>query len=161
MAVRERINRVKIEQWRLSRVPIDPTETIFQGDELVWNTALRLATKATSGASAVAFIGISDTTNPIETIGSTRFLSDSSKAYVNVIQKGMVEMIVGANATYQAFDEVQIGQDAQSVIKGSTNPIGFADPGWTGGGAGKTVVAGDLIKIWLRVPKAYDSLGQT
>lgn len=157
MASRERINRVKIEHWRLSRVPIDATETIYQGDLLVWSTALKLATKGTA-TSAASFLGMSDTTNPIETVGSTRFLSDSSKAYVNVIQTGLVELIAGTSETIYPFDTLVVSSDAQTVVKGASNPIGIADPGWAGT-AGKAVVAGDLVKFWLRVPQTYRSLG--
>ena len=76
MATRESINRVKIERFRVGRVPINAAETIYQGDLLAWDAANRRASKATS-ASGTTFIGMSDTKNPIETAGSTTFLSDS------------------------------------------------------------------------------------
>lgn len=159
MAVRERINRVKIEHWRLSRVPVSASATIYQGDALAWNDSVHQATQLTAAASGAQFIGISDTTNPIETAGSTTFLSDTTKAYVNVIQKGLVEMIAGTSETMYPFNTVDIGADAQTVVKGSTNAIGIVDPGWATV-SGKAVVLGDLVKIWLRVPKAYSALGQ-
>lgn len=155
MSVRERINRVRIEGFRLSRVPIDATETIFQGDQMVWNDSLHLATKQT-GASGSQFIGISDTTNPIETIGSSVLLSNPSSARINVIQQGLVEQLVGTTdngATYRPFDTVIYEGDAQSVKKSASNPIAFVDPGWSG--TGKVVATGDIVRLWLAVPAAY------
>ena len=153
MATRERINRVKIEAWRVSRVPIDKTETIYQGDLLVWDVANRRATKAVS-ASGSTFVGMSDTSNPIETVGSTTYLSDSQSPRVNVIQSGLVEVIWAANETIYPFDEVVIASnDAQHCEVGSSNPIGIVDPSY--GAAGKVISSGDLVKIWLRVPDAY------
>ena len=97
---------------------------------------------------------MSDTSNPIETVGSPSFLSDTQSPRVNVIQQGLVEVIWGVNETVYPFDEVQLHSTSpQHCMKGSTNPVGIVDPAY--GAAGKAVVAGDIVRIWLRVPNAY------
>lgn len=154
MAVRERINRVKIEHWRISKIPIDKTEIIYQGDLLVFDQFTKLATKS-AGLSGSNFIGMSDTTNPVETIGSTRFLSDTQYAQVNVIQSGLVEVIAASAKTVRAFDPVYLSAtSAQHVAFTGTGIIGYVDPGFAGV-SGKAVSIGDLVKIWLAVPAAY------
>lgn len=158
MAARESINRIKIEQWRVSRVPINPATTVYQGDLMVWDVANKIAVGATA-ASAGTFLGVSDTKNPIETIGSTTFLSDSQNARINVVQKGLVEMVFGESATVYPWDYLTVGADAQTVLQtGATisNCVGVADPAI--GAAGKAYVSGDLIKLWLRVPARYASI---
>lgn len=156
MASREIINRVKIEGWRLSRVPIAPTETVYQGDLMVWDSGNKVATKATSG-STLEFLGMAETTNPIETIGSTRFLTDSQSSRINVIQQGLVEVIIAENKTIYPFDLVTVNhnnaQEVRVTNATTNNQIGFVDPGY--GAAGKAVVSGDLIKVWLTVKSTY------
>lgn len=154
VAVRERTNRIKIEGWRVSRVPIDPTATIYQGDLLCWSAALGAAGTATDAASGASFLGVSDTSNPIETIGSPTFLSNPSSPRVNVVQAGLVEMICEASHTWLPFDPVYIGAtDAQHIKHSGTNIIGYVDPAV--GSTGVAKVTGDLLKFWLSVPKKY------
>ncbi len=153
MATRESINRVKIERFRVGRMPVNGAETIYQGDLLCWDAANKRATKASS-ASGALFVGMSDTKNPIETAGSTTFLTDAQLPRVNVIQQGLVEVCWGTNEMVYPFDEVVINSDAQTCIKGSSNPIGIIDPGYTAAGFLATS-SGVPIRIWLRVPNAY------
>lgn len=156
MAVREKINRVKLEGWRVSRVPVDPAETIYQGDLLVWSSGSHIATKptATSGwVDAASFVGMAEKSNPVETAGSTSFLSNPTSALMNVLQFGLVEVIMEEAVTVYPFDNVIMGADAQSVRKtGATNSnrCGIVDPAY--GASGKACSAGDLIRIWLKVP---------
>jgi hypothetical protein len=149
MASRESINRVKIEHWRVSRVPCNTAEDIFQGDLMCWDTVNKRSTRLTASASAANFIGMTDTKNSMETAGSTTFLSATTTNRLNIIQSGLVEMVWGATETIFPFDEVVIDADAQTVKKGSTNPIGVVDPAY--GSAGKSVTAGDLARLWLQV----------
>lgn len=152
---RESINRSKIEAWRVSRVPVNPDESIFQGDLLVWDAANHRATKGTA-ASAATFIGMSDTKNQVETAGSPSFLGDTKSSRVNVLQQGLVEVIWGVSETVYPFDEVIFDSavnNAQTCKKGSTNPVGIVDPSY--GAAGTAITSGTLVKIWLRVPNAY------
>lgn len=155
-AVREPINRVKIEHWRMSKVPIDKTVTVYQGDLMVWHDVLKVA-QPSAGASGDDFIGMSETTNPVESLGSSRFLSDVQYDKINVIQRGLVEVIARFSATVYPFDKVYLDNtDAQSVTNSGSNSVGFIDPTFCGS-AGKAVVTGDLIRIWLTVPSAYCS----
>lgn len=152
MATRESINRIKIEHWRVSRVPCNTAEDIFQGDLMNWDVANKRATRLTGSASAANFIGMSDTKNSVETAGSSTFLSATTTPRLNIVQSGLVEVIWGTTETLFPFDEVVIdpsASDAQTVRKGSTNPIGVVDPAY--GSAGKAVTAGDIARIWLQV----------
>lgn len=160
MATREARNAIKIENksGRISQVPIDPTETIFQGDMLKWVDASHQATKMTAAADGSLFLGICDHTNPQYTGGT--LTTDYTKSYVNVVQSGMVELIAGASETLHAFRAVEFVTNAQT-IQGSNvrvRAIGFVDPGWAGV-AGKAVVAGDLVKVWLKVPSWLNAFG--
>lgn len=154
MASREAINRIKIEKWRLSQVPIDPTETIYQGDLICFNVARQLAGKAVA-ASAGTFIGMAETTNPIETVGSPTFLSAMAKPYINLVQEGLVEVIIDANTTLYPWDYLTVtNTNAQTVTKTaatSSNCCGVVDPGFVGG-ASRAVLAGDLVKMWIKLP---------
>lgn len=149
MASRESINRCKIEHWRVSRVPCNTSEDIFQGDLLTWDTTNKRATRLLSTASGANFLGMSDTKNSMETAGSSTFLSATTTPRLNVIQSGLVELVWGVAETVFPFDEVIIDADAQTCKKGSTNPIGVIDPGY--GTAGKSIASGDLVRVWLQV----------
>lgn len=154
MAVREKRNSVKIEGWRVSRVPIDQTETIYQGDMMAWVDATKTATKLTAAASGAQFCGVSETSNPVETVGS--LTSDTAKPRINLLQQGLVEMIAGETMTVYPFDPLTVGADSQTVVKtGATsgNKVGLGDPAY--GSGGKTFAAGDLVKLWITVKDAY------
>lgn len=153
MASREKINRVKIEGWRVSRIPIAAATTVYQGDLMVWDTATKLAVPAVS-TSGASFLGMSDTSNPVETVGSPTFLSDSQTPRINVLQQGLVEVIWGTAETVYPFDTVVLhSASPQHCVKGASPAVGIVDPAY--GAAGKAVVSGDLVKIWLRVPDTY------
>lgn len=158
--IREARNAIRIENksGRVSQVPIDPTETILQGDLLFWDADNGVATKLTAAADAADFLGMSDHTNPQYTAGI--LTSDITKSYLNVVQSGLVSVIAGAAETLEAFDTVEMVTDAQHVKKTSTpaNVVGRVDPGWAGT-AGKTVAIGDEIVIWLAVPAQYQVWG--
>lgn len=149
MASRESIDRVKIEHWRVSRVPCSTAEDIWQGDLMCWDTTNKRATRLTVAASAANFIGMTDTKNSMETAGSTTFLSATTTPRLNVMQSGLVEMVWGVAETVFPFDEVVIDTDAQTCKKGSSNPIGVIDPAY--GSAGKVAASGDLVRFWLQV----------
>lgn len=154
MASREKRNAVKIEGWRVSKVPIDPTETILQGDMMAWVDATKLATKLTAAVSGAQFCGVSDTTNPVETAGT--LTSDTTKPRVNLIQQGLLEMIAGESMTVFPFDLLTVGADAQTVVKtgaNSANKVGVGDPAY--GQSGKAFVSGDLVRIWITVKDLY------
>lgn len=158
MAIREARNAIKIENksGRVSQVPIDPTETIYQGDLLFLDSGL--ATKMTAAADAADFLGISDHTNPQTTAGT--LTSDYTKSYTNIVQSGLVEMIAGAAETLTGFQALEMVTDAQHVKSSTTaaNVVGIVDPGWAGA-AGKAVVIGDYVKMWLKVPSRLQVWG--
>lgn len=149
MASRESINRCKIEHWRVSRVPCNTAEDIYQGDLLAWDVTNKRATRLLSSASGANFIGMTDTKNSMETAGSTTFLSATTTNRLNVIQSGLVELVWGVAETVFPFDEVGIDADAQTCKKSGTNPIGVIDPAY--GSAGKAIASGDLVRVWLQV----------
>jgi hypothetical protein len=97
---------------------------------------------------------MSDTTNPVASASAT--LSDTASKRINLVQQGLVEVILGESVTVYPFDMVTVGADAQTVLKtGATtnNMVGVVDP--KVGAAGKAVTSGSLINIWLKVASAY------
>jgi hypothetical protein len=153
VATRESINRVKIEKFRFTAV-IDNTETIYQGDALKWDSSAHVLTKA--GPSATTFVGIAETNNPIATLGDSELLGTLKNDKMNVIQEGLVERIAEIGETLYGFDQMTVGSDAQKACKlWATNSTAayVVDPKWAG--TGKTVVAGDLIKVWIKPRAAY------
>ncbi len=154
--VREARNANKIEHWRLSKVPINGAETIFQGDMMAWDVAAKRATKLVTAASGSGFMGVSDYSNPVTPAGILS--ADQQLARINLLQSGLVEMIFGETGTVYPFDILTVGVDAQTVIKtGATtaNQVGKADSSY--GSAGKAMVAGDPILMWMTVKDAYNS----
>lgn len=155
--IREARNAILIESksGRFSQVPIDATETILQGDLLYWDTSAKRATKLTTATDGVYFVGVADHSNPQYSAGI--LTSDYTVAYTNVVQSALVRMIAGANETLQGLDILEMVTDAQHVKKSSTagNVVGLVDPAWAGAGAGRAVLIGDEIKLWLKVPSAY------
>lgn len=156
-ASRESINRIKIEDFRVSGVPINPDTTIYQGDLLVWDDGARRAVPHPGSASGGNFYGIAEGKNPTDAVGvlSEDFESDR----INVIQEALVELIVDESATFYIGDRLTIGTTSVQHVKktGATaaNQVGVVAPEnkWTT--AGKALVTGDVILLWLRVPAAY------
>jgi hypothetical protein len=161
MSVRERINRVKIEKFRLSGVFIDPTVTIYQGDLVEYNTGTHVAQGA--APSSVTVLGMSETTNPIGTLGSSQLLSDLTNSHINVIQQGLVELIAEESVTLFPFDLLRVGNtDAQHVAHNganAANKCAIVDPKWATS-SGKAVVTGSLIRCWLQIRPTYAVTGE-
>lgn len=155
--IREARNAILIESksGRVSQVPIDPTETILQGDMLKWDGTNHWATKMTAAADGANFVGVSDHSNPQYSAGT--LTADYTKSYLNVVQKALVRMIAGFAETLYPFDTVEWVTDAQHTKKTVTaaNVVAIVDPGWAGVG-GKAVAIGDEVKMWLKVPNAWN-----
>lgn len=155
MASRESINRIKIEEFRASRVPINPATTIFQGDQLAWDSVNRIAIPITA-ASAASFMGLAEGRNPLYTRGS--LTSDPTVDKMNVIQEGLVELIMSEAVTLKPLDLLtpDPAVSVQHVKKtGATaaNQMGVvATENDFSSASGKAVVSGDLVLIRLRVP---------
>lgn len=153
---RESINRIKVEDFRISKVPIDPTVTIYQGDLLCWDDTNHRAAPLTS-ASGGNFLGIAEGQNPQPSMSAT--LADPTVSRINVIQEGLVELIFDESATVYPGDRVMLGTtDVQHVKKTSAtanNQVGVVADENNYGAAGKALVLGDPVLIWLRVPSTY------
>lgn len=153
--IREARNAILIEapKGRVSQVPIDPSETVLQGDLMMWDDTNHVATKMTAAADGANFLGVSDHSNPQYSAGT--LTSAFTKSYLNIVQAALVRMIAGKAETLQAFQTVEMVTDAQHVQGTATaaNVIGIVDPGWAGA-SGKAVAIGDEVKLWLKVPNA-------
>lgn len=152
---------IKVEQNRLSGVPIDFTKTYNQGDMLKWDSTNKVAVPidnagadAASFAASAAFIGVAHDTQPITSLGQ-----NLPTPRMNVINLGLVEFTIDDNATYYAGDYVTIGGDAQKVKKtgaSAQNSIGVVAGenffGVTSGAqVGKVAVQGTTkLLIWLK-----------
>lgn len=156
---RESTNWIKIEKNRIGGVPIDPTETIYQGDALKWDGSAHAATKA--GPSATTFMGVSETKNPIATLGSPDLLGNLTNNKVNVITAGLIERIAEHAETLYGFDKLAIGSNDQKVSKLWATDANYAyvvDPKWATA-SGKAVVAGDSVRCWIHVRPQYNPIG--
>jgi len=124
-------NNILVEQNRISGVPIDTTASINAGDMLKWDAANHIAKPVEAGdagstVAAAAFIGVSQDTNPITSIGKTL-----PTPRLNVVNKGLIEFYADDNATYYPGDYVCLGSDPQKVKKtaaSSSNAIGVVAP---------------------------------
>jgi hypothetical protein len=70
----------------------------------------------------------------------------------------LVELIFGESATVYPFDIVTVGADAQTVLKtgaSAGNRIGIVDTSY--GAAGKAMVSGDPILVWLKPNALWSS----
>jgi len=132
------INRIAVEDDRISGVPVDTTTVINQGDMVLWNSTTHLATsvandnsQADSTSAAAQFIGISNDTQPITSLNIP--LPGGS---INVVNRGLARMIIDDNSTYYPGDPVTIGNNAQMVHKtaaSTANTIGYVAPeNWAG-----------------------------
>src|SRR5438105_3100551 len=96
------LNNVKVEQLRVSRVPIDPSKTINLGDNVKWDAtnhvALPVVASDAAGSSTI-YIGVAQDTQPI-----TSLKQDLPFNQINVVVKGLVEFTVDDAATYYPGD---------------------------------------------------------
>ena len=125
------INNVVVEKERVSQVPIDPAISFNSGDMMKFiestHTAVPMAPgDAGSQAAAEQFIGVSNDTNPINSIKQP--LPDNRIA---IITRGLVRFTCDDNATYFPGDGVTIGSDPQKIRLASqsgNNLIGYVAP---------------------------------
>lgn len=158
---REARNAIKIEHWRLSKVPILAATTVYQGDAMFWDSSSHVAAPFSAATSGGTFIGVADVTNPIPGIGQLSYPNYMRSTRVVVVQKGLVEMGVSAlgAGTLYPFDPVVFDGDAQHVKKaGSVSAAhGFVDPSY--GADGKEFAENDPILIWITVGAGYNAIG--
>lgn len=124
-------NVVKIEKERVSQVPVNLATSFNSGDMMKWDAVNNVATPivagdAASAAAAALFIGVSNDTNPIPSIGQTLPVPR-----IAIITRGMCLFTVDDNATYNAGDAVTFGADPQKIrhtAASGTAVIGYVAP---------------------------------
>lgn len=109
------INNVKIEKERASQVPVNLSTSFNSGDMMKWDAANNVATPMVSGdagsaVSAALFIGVSNDTNPIPTLGQ-----NLPVPRIAIITRGIVAFTADDNAVYNPGDAVCIGSDPQKI----------------------------------------------
>jgi hypothetical protein len=124
-------NVVKIEKERVSQVPVIPATAFNSGDMMKWDSVNSVATPivaadAANATSAANFIGVSNDTNPITSIGGA-----PPDRRITIITRGMMLFTIDDNATYLPGDAVTFGSDPQKVKKTGASGgaiIGYVAP---------------------------------
>lgn len=158
-------NNIKVEERRISNVPISAVATCNLGDMVKWDDTNKVVTPMTdadegSEESAWYFCGVVQDQQPIASLGGALPLNRT-----NIVDRGLVEFYADDNATYYPGDWVCIGSDPQKVKKTGAsvwNGIGIVamENGWavSGGAAvGKTAVKG-VTKLIIAIRPQW-SLG--
>src|SRR6266699_1193021 len=102
-------NVPKVEQLRVSRVPIDVSKTYNVGDWLKWDATNHIVVPTVAGDAASAtvaalILGVALDSQPI-----TSLKQDLAFQVMNVLVKGLMEFTVDDNATYYPGDAVTLG----------------------------------------------------
>ena len=155
MASRESINRIKIEEFRASRVPVDPDVDFYQGDMLCWDETGRIAAPLNASASAGTFLGLAEGQNPHLAAGV--LTTNPRVSRTNIIQEGLVEIIIDENVSLKPGDLLTPSGTSPQHVKrtgaSTSNEVGVvADENDFDSAAGTPVTGGDLILMRLRVP---------
>lgn len=124
-------NVVVIEKERVSQVPVNLATSFNSGDMMKWDAANNVATPIVSGdaasaAAAALFIGVSNDTNPITSLGQVLPVPR-----ITIITRGMCRFTADDNATYNVGDAVCFGADPQKVrhtAASGTAVIGYVAP---------------------------------
>jgi hypothetical protein len=102
-------NVPKVEQLRISRVPVDVSKTYNVGDWLKWDDTNKVAQPtevgdAASAAVAALILGVALDSQPITSLNQNLPFQ-----VMNVMTKGLMEFTVDDNATYYPGDAVTLG----------------------------------------------------
>ncbi len=158
-------NKIKVEQVRLTKVPVDVTKTIYPGYWLKWDSANKYAQPTVSGDAAnattgAALIGVANDQQPIASLGGNLPFGQ-----MNVIHRGLVEFTADDNAVYYPGDAVCVGSVADRVKK--TGASGGAIAGYVsttnhfdssaGAPTGITAVSG-TTKLLIEIRPALSDL---
>jgi hypothetical protein len=113
--VSQPFNVVKIEKERVSQVPVNLNTSFNSGDMMKWDAVNNVATPilasdAASATAAALFIGVSNDTNPIPSLGQ-----NLPVPRIAIITRGMCLFTVDDNATYNVGDAVTFGADPQKI----------------------------------------------
>lgn len=144
-------------QYYPKGVVVTTNLAINQGDAVYWDATNSTATPVTNKSQLTAnlFMGVSEDTTPINVYGVENLASIRIRRY------GAVHFYTTAGETYNHFDKVTIGADAQTIVKSGatgTNEIGFViiDPPATPRPNQATPVpetilgaAGVRVRVWL------------
>ena len=154
-------NVVKVEQLRVSGVPIDFTKTYNSGDMLKWDSSNHVAIPVVAGdagstVAAAAFLGVGLDTQPITSLNQ-----NLQEPRMNVVTRGLVEFTVADGATYYPGDSVTFAADPQQVQKtgaSSANAIAVCAPEnffavATGTTTGKAATAGSTKMLFYLKPQ--------
>lgn len=124
-------NTVKIEKERVSGAPINLATSFNSGDMMKWDpvnfvVTPILAGDAASASAAANFVGVSNDTNPITSLGQTL-----PTPRIAVVTRGMCLFTCDDSATYNPGDAVTFGADPQKIRHTSpsaSNVIGYVAP---------------------------------
>ena len=124
-------NVVKVEQLRISGVPIDFTLAYNSGDMLKWDSTNHKAVPVVAGdqassTAAAAFIGVAVDTQPVTSLNQ-----NLQEPRMSVVTRGLCEFTVADSATYYPGDYVTFATDPQQIQKtaaSSANAIGVVAP---------------------------------
>jgi hypothetical protein len=158
-------NVVKIEKERVSQVPINPATSFNSGDMMKWDAVNLVATPIVAGdaapnSAAANFIGVSNDTNPITSLGQTL-----NPPRITIVTRGMMLFTVDDNATYFPGDAVGFGSDPQKVKKTGASGgavIGYVAPENSfsvSGGATQGIVATQgVTQLLINIQPAFTKL---
>jgi len=159
------LSNVKVEQLRISRVPINPSNpTINLGDNVKWDPINRVALSvvASDVASQYAadyYLGVSLDQQPIYSLNENLPFNQ-----INICCKGLVQFTVDDNATYYPGDAVTFGAGPQLVRHaGASGPaIGFVAPEnnftVTGGATVGIVAVANVTKLLIYIKPSLTSV---
>lgn len=108
-------NVVLIEKERASQVPVNLNNPFNSGDMMIWDS-VNLVAKAIAAsdaggvANAANFIGVSNDTNPIPSLGQ-----NLPVPRISIVTRGMCLFTADDNATYNPGDAVTFGSDPQKI----------------------------------------------
>jgi hypothetical protein len=161
------LNNVKVEKERISGVPVNLATAFNSGDMMKWDSTNRVATPMVAGdagtqAAALAFLGVSNDTNPIANLGQ-----NLPAPRITIITRGIIQFTAGDNATYYPGDAVTVGADPQQVThtgSSANNIIGYVAPEnfftvTSGASVGIVAVSGITPLLIAIIPGQNTALG--
>lgn len=173
-------NTVKIEKLRVSQVPINPSTAFNSGDMMKWDPVNLVATPivasdAANATSAANFLGVSNDTNPITSLGeylapTTSGIPAGAQASgtpsrIAIVTRGMCLFTVDDNATYFPGDAVTFGSDPQKVKKTGASGgaiIGYVAPensfAVSGGATQGIVAVQGTTQLLINIQPAFNKL---
>jgi hypothetical protein len=124
MTVSQNNENVRNRNQSVVRLPVTTNLTVNAGDLVYWDGTNYTVT-ALSATSQVAsnFLGMS-----LQANANLIYPGDANQVGVLVLVRACVWLYTTAAETYNPFDDVTVGADAQTIVKSgasSTNRVGF------------------------------------